>query len=384
MATRLDSIFSSLSIPPASTRHFSSLARRLGRIFAHAYYHHREAFEQAEAESSLYARFLALTSKFALVPSEFLVIPPRMSIQANPQTEEEDGDGDDSSPEEEGPSDVPDISREDYMNTARRISGQERQWLLQPSGILTGKNRGVSPPGSAGDARNASPRKGRSRTDTMVHSEAVNVAEELAKGQGFSEAELDRAIAQERVLSTEEPLAAETEEQTGVAEASTEEPHEPATEQPEVEEALAADVAEPSQPAAEEQQPEPSEAPAETPAEGEKAPVEEFEDHKEIPAAEGTQEEVDVTEDGEPADESMEAEQPNEPAAHKESEADIAGSAAEEPASEAQEEDEHEGVEEHAPSAEVAASELDPHEGAQTETAHPEPAAQEGESKEEL
>ena len=67
-----------LSIPPSAQRHFSSLARRLGRIFAHAYYHHREAFEQAEAESSLYERFLALTSKFELVPPEFLVIPPRM------------------------------------------------------------------------------------------------------------------------------------------------------------------------------------------------------------------------------------------------------------------------------------------------------------------
>lgn len=65
----------SLQIPQTSHRHFSSLARRLGRIFAHAYFHHREAFEQAEAESSLYARFLALTSKFDLVPSEFLVIP---------------------------------------------------------------------------------------------------------------------------------------------------------------------------------------------------------------------------------------------------------------------------------------------------------------------
>jgi hypothetical protein len=30
---------------------------------------HREIFEQAEAESSLYARFLALTSKFDLVPA---------------------------------------------------------------------------------------------------------------------------------------------------------------------------------------------------------------------------------------------------------------------------------------------------------------------------
>ncbi|THU86987.1 Mob1/phocein, partial [Dendrothele bispora CBS 962.96] len=63
---------SRLQIPQTSHRHFSSLARRLGRIFAHAYFHHREAFEQAEAESSLYARFLALTSKFELVPQEFL------------------------------------------------------------------------------------------------------------------------------------------------------------------------------------------------------------------------------------------------------------------------------------------------------------------------
>ncbi|KAF8808556.1 Mob1/phocein, partial [Phlegmacium glaucopus] len=66
---------SRLQIPVASHRHFSSLARRLGRIFAHAYFHHREAFEQAEAESSLYARFLALTERFDLVPAEFLVIP---------------------------------------------------------------------------------------------------------------------------------------------------------------------------------------------------------------------------------------------------------------------------------------------------------------------
>ncbi|THH32584.1 hypothetical protein EUX98_g1604 [Antrodiella citrinella] len=70
---------SRLTIPEVSRRHFPSLARRLGRIFAHAYFHHREIFEQAEAESALYARFLALTSKFGLVPSEFLVIPPRLS-----------------------------------------------------------------------------------------------------------------------------------------------------------------------------------------------------------------------------------------------------------------------------------------------------------------
>ena len=52
----------------------------MGRIFAHAYFHHREAFEQAEAESSLYARFLTLTERFDLVPAEFLVIPSTIDI----------------------------------------------------------------------------------------------------------------------------------------------------------------------------------------------------------------------------------------------------------------------------------------------------------------
>lgn len=61
-------------MPPLTKGHFGSLARRLARIFAHAYFHHRELFEQAEAESSLYARFLTLSYKYDLVPPEFLVI----------------------------------------------------------------------------------------------------------------------------------------------------------------------------------------------------------------------------------------------------------------------------------------------------------------------
>jgi hypothetical protein len=64
-----------IAIPNTSTRHFSSLARRLSRIFAHAYFHHRELFEQAEAENALYERFLLLVQEFQLVPAEFLVIP---------------------------------------------------------------------------------------------------------------------------------------------------------------------------------------------------------------------------------------------------------------------------------------------------------------------
>ncbi|KAJ7796000.1 hypothetical protein B0H14DRAFT_3495255 [Mycena olivaceomarginata] len=63
--------------PPPLTlhRHFTSLACRLGCIFAHMYFHHCKEFEQPEAESSLYAHFLALTECFDLVPADFLIIP---------------------------------------------------------------------------------------------------------------------------------------------------------------------------------------------------------------------------------------------------------------------------------------------------------------------
>ncbi|KZT28150.1 Mob1/phocein [Neolentinus lepideus HHB14362 ss-1] len=148
---------SRLSIPQTSTRHFSALARRLGRIFAHAYFHHREAFEQAEAESSLYARFLVLTKKFDLVPAEFLVIP----------------------------------------------AGHEE---VEPPRLLAAAlhpqrdDRPRSPPGPADNGRNESPRKmGRSRTDTMVFSEAVNFAEEL---KGDSDGERHSGLAVPRTPGT--------------------------------------------------------------------------------------------------------------------------------------------------------------------------------------
>ncbi|KAI0341457.1 Mob1/phocein [Trametopsis cervina] len=141
---------SRLSIPPTSTRHFASLARRLG------------PFEQAEAESSLYARFLALTSKFNLVPSEFL--------------------------EREEP-------RGRELHNAEPQPQELGRWTLGDSSSIVDLSGDIS--------GTASPRKmGRSRTDTMVYSEAASVAEELARND-FSEAELDRAIAAERMLSAD-------------------------------------------------------------------------------------------------------------------------------------------------------------------------------------
>ncbi|WAR51842.1 hypothetical protein PtB15_1B278 [Puccinia triticina] len=66
---------SRLQIPPGSVKHFTSIARRLYRILAHAWFHHRELFEQCEMETSLYARFMALSDEFDLVAEDLLVIP---------------------------------------------------------------------------------------------------------------------------------------------------------------------------------------------------------------------------------------------------------------------------------------------------------------------
>ncbi|KAF8996207.1 Mob1/phocein, partial [Cyathus striatus] len=158
---------SRLQIPQTSHRHFSSLARRLGRIFAHAYFHHREAFEQAEAESSLYARFLALTYKFHLVPAEFLVIPS----SAVGFGEEEFGRHELEEPIGHGPGLE---ERERGQQGLGQGQGQAQQVLLRPSHTRDqtvgphGGRKSKSPP-----LLDISPRRvGRNRTDTMVHSDA--------------------------------------------------------------------------------------------------------------------------------------------------------------------------------------------------------------------
>ncbi|KAK0473751.1 mps one binder kinase activator-like 4 [Armillaria novae-zelandiae] len=203
---------SRLHIDKTSHRHFSSLARRLGRIFSHAYFHHREAFEQAEAESSLYARFLALTTKFELVPAEFQVIPPRISdADAEVQPPRLMAAGVDRSLEAEA------IHRDKV----------EEDWIS-----TGGRPKSKSPPG----LRNESPRKfGRNRTDTMIHSEAASVAEELAKEEEAMVPAVERLRSlSPETISVEEHPPAETpkEESTSPAKAPpTEiEPEPPAVE----------------------------------------------------------------------------------------------------------------------------------------------------------
>ncbi|KAG0169796.1 MOB member 4, phocein [Apophysomyces sp. BC1034] len=70
---------SRISVPELSLKHFQSIARRLYRIFAHAYYHHREIYETFENETSLYARFLLLSQVYELIPASLVSIPDSTS-----------------------------------------------------------------------------------------------------------------------------------------------------------------------------------------------------------------------------------------------------------------------------------------------------------------
>lgn len=94
-----------MTIPPSSLSHFPSLFRRLSRIFSHAYFHHREAFSLSEAETSLYARFVALCERYDLVGANLLAIPrdvlSSLSHPVDDSDEEEDEEEEEDEDEEE-------------------------------------------------------------------------------------------------------------------------------------------------------------------------------------------------------------------------------------------------------------------------------------------
>ncbi|KAI0287200.1 Mob1/phocein [Russula brevipes] len=169
---------SRINIPPPSHRHFGSLARRLGRIFAHAYFHHREVFEQAEAESSLYARFLALTCKYDLVPPEFLIIPTASGISDDPE-----------------PPRLLAAAVDPHHQSGSDDESDDRG---------RGTHRGLGMDILGGIDRNPSPRKGRNRTGTMIFSEALIMADELGKGGGSPSPERE-SVVHMSAASTEVP-----------------------------------------------------------------------------------------------------------------------------------------------------------------------------------
>jgi len=64
---------SRVSIP--EVKNLDTIVRRLYRLFSHAYYHHREVFNEFETQMFLCQRFTEFTLKYGLLPAKMTNIP---------------------------------------------------------------------------------------------------------------------------------------------------------------------------------------------------------------------------------------------------------------------------------------------------------------------
>lgn len=62
--------------PQASMRHLTNIFRRLYRIFAHAWFQHRDVFWEVEGNDGLYVFFKTVCDLFRLIPEDNYTIPP--------------------------------------------------------------------------------------------------------------------------------------------------------------------------------------------------------------------------------------------------------------------------------------------------------------------
>ena len=77
---------SRVSIKDNSIQRLSSVARRVYRIFAHAYYHHRALFDDFEEKTYLCQRFTRYVIKYELMTADnlFLNLTETLSEQQEP------------------------------------------------------------------------------------------------------------------------------------------------------------------------------------------------------------------------------------------------------------------------------------------------------------
>ncbi|CAK8674570.1 MOB-like protein phocein [Clavelina lepadiformis] len=66
---------SRVSIKESSVAKLGSVCRRVYRIFSHAYYHHRQIFDEAENETCLCKRFTLFVIKYNLMSQDNLIVP---------------------------------------------------------------------------------------------------------------------------------------------------------------------------------------------------------------------------------------------------------------------------------------------------------------------
>nr|XP_018917334.1 PREDICTED: MOB-like protein phocein [Bemisia tabaci] len=64
-----------VNIRESSVQKLGSVCRRVYRIFSHAYYHHRNIFDEFENETYLCRRFTIFVTKYNLMSKENLIVP---------------------------------------------------------------------------------------------------------------------------------------------------------------------------------------------------------------------------------------------------------------------------------------------------------------------
>ncbi|KAK1139637.1 hypothetical protein N8T08_000574 [Aspergillus melleus] len=78
--------------PQASMRHLTNIFRRLYRIFAHAWFQHREVFWQVEGHEGLYIFFKTVSDMYSLIPEDNYTVPAEAEgVDAHQPAEQTDG-----------------------------------------------------------------------------------------------------------------------------------------------------------------------------------------------------------------------------------------------------------------------------------------------------
>lgn len=92
-------------------RHLTNIFRRVYRIFAHAWFQHRQSFWEVEGKEGIYILFKTVCDSYSLIPEEnYTISPEAEGISASPEEEKEEEkesksilrkkEGEDSKPEE--------------------------------------------------------------------------------------------------------------------------------------------------------------------------------------------------------------------------------------------------------------------------------------------
>ncbi|PGH03714.1 hypothetical protein AJ79_07296 [Helicocarpus griseus UAMH5409] len=116
--------------PQASMKHLTNVFRRVYRIFAHAWFQHREVFWQVEGHDGLYIFFKTVCDVYNLIPEDNYTIPPEAEgVQPSNNTDAERDPSrrmtilrkePESQPEKIGPEEQPEPAMLNVAATTRR------------------------------------------------------------------------------------------------------------------------------------------------------------------------------------------------------------------------------------------------------------------------